>query len=300
MSLANFLSKQNIDTILDVIIDEDIFKCLTNENKNKVVETFGNNIRGFFEREKINTSSVMDMNKKYIMLILNNIKQNFSHQTNKIKIYDDPPVKELITYEEIQNERKTQFEKDLMKLQSNFTEAMSHHIPEVPKFSDDYMDKPIGEMDKIVKEMAAKRNYEMEQFNRSYNTDINNVSNWLNPTETSVKKDKFINTDKSSQENSQQIKPRIKIKKEDYVKKNVTWEDNQDPIFNKFKKMSNPAELDKIHLQIEEIETLGPLEEYEYKQETEINKNKIEFLEKEIHNLNTKLDIIIELLRKTK
>jgi hypothetical protein len=305
MNLANFLSKQNIDTILDVIIDEDIFKCLTNENKNKIVQTFGNNIKGFFEREKTNTSNVMDMNKKYIMLILNHIKQNFSQQTNnKIKIYDEPPVKELITYEEIQNERKSQFEKDFMKLQTNFTETMSQHIPEVPKFADDYSDKPIGEMDKIVKEMAAKRNYEMEQFNRSYDTDINNVSNWLSPTETSVKKDKYMNTNKPVNESanqSNQITEQgpssvLKVKKEDYSRKTVTWEDSSDEnIFNKLKKTNTPKDIYKLEIEdIIELEGDGNNDINNNE-----NKNKIEFLEKEINNLNTKLDIIIELLRKT-
>ena len=39
------------------------------------------------------------MNKKYILLILNHIKKNFSYQPNKITIHKEP-VKESITYEE--------------------------------------------------------------------------------------------------------------------------------------------------------------------------------------------------------
>ena len=87
----------------------------------------------------------MDINKKYILLILNyvntnypaknnhyekpNINQNINQSINqninqsinqsinqntinKIQIYEEVPQKELITYEEIQNDRKSQFDKD--------------------------------------------------------------------------------------------------------------------------------------------------------------------------------------------
>ena len=86
---------------------------------------------------------------------------------NKIKILDETHVKEFITAEELHNERKSQFDKDLNKRQEEFENIMAVKAPPVPNFLDKYEDKPIGEMDKIIKEMTAKRNYEVEQITKN-------------------------------------------------------------------------------------------------------------------------------------
>ena len=56
------------------------------------------NIKGFYDVERSKTNNIVDINKKYILLILNYIKKNFSQSMpNKIKISKEEPVKELIT-----------------------------------------------------------------------------------------------------------------------------------------------------------------------------------------------------------
>ena len=196
MNIGNFLQKENINMLWDVISDEDIFKFLTRDVQSKISQLFLNNINGFFETERTKTKNITDINKKYILLILNHIKKNYPYQMpNKIKILEEPikNVKELITYEEIQNDRASQFEKDLNKRQEEFTNAMTLKVPNIPEFSDNFADTPIKDMDKIIKEMTSKRNYEVEQINRSYQSDINNSSNWLTPQETSIKAEKGSN-----------------------------------------------------------------------------------------------------------
>jgi hypothetical protein len=86
---------------------------------------------------------LVDMNKKYILLILNyankQIKQNTKPEYKKIKILDEIPqkkVNELITYEDIQNDKRSQFDKDLNRRQEEFTNAMALPVPPVPKFND--------------------------------------------------------------------------------------------------------------------------------------------------------------------
>ena len=108
MNISDFLKKDNVSTLWDVISDEQIYKSLPREYQIKVSEIFINNIKGFFDAERKISSNLIEINKKYIILILNFIKTNFApKQTyNKIKIYDEVPAKELITYEEIQNEKK--------------------------------------------------------------------------------------------------------------------------------------------------------------------------------------------------
>jgi hypothetical protein len=310
MNNNQFLKKDNIKMIWDVISDEDIFKFLPRDSQSKVSDVFLNNIQGFFETEgKINTN-LIDINKKYILLVLTYIKKNFpTNVPNKIKILNEMPVKELITYEEFQNDRKTQFEKDFVKRQQEFTNAMALDIPPVPEFTDKYEEAPIIEMEKTIKEIIAKRNYEVDNFNSMYNSDTSNSSNWLKSQETSVKTEKLANQKITQQNtnNTNQIK-------------NVTWgntteiSDNifDDNIFNKLKKVNKQEdniqkpniqeyirENDNIILTIEESNRI-PIIQESIQNIEKINKNKIEILENEVKNLNNKLDIIIELLNKTK
>ena len=140
MSNSTFLSNQNVSMLWDVISDEDLFKFLSKENQNKILNIFSENLKNFFETETRNKSSLIDMNKKYILITLNIIKQNFQKQPSKIKIHEEispTSQKNLITYEEIQNEKKSQFEKDLNKRKEDFTSLLSVSVPPVPEFKTD-------------------------------------------------------------------------------------------------------------------------------------------------------------------
>lgn len=314
MNINNFLTKENVNTLWDVISDEEIFKFLSRDIQSNVGNLFSTNIKGFFETERTKTNNLIEMNKKYILLILNYIKKNHPHQPSKIKILEEPTSKELITYEELHNERKTHFEKDLQQRQQEFEDTMSIKAPPVPEFADKFTDKPIGEMDKIIKEMTSKRNYEVEQFNRNYQTDINQVTNWLKPQDTSIKSEKFVPPTKQEEQPSQtarfkylnaeeQEKPENKkvVSQTKIVyptknvsqTKNVSWGENSEvpsfvsdnndeeieDIFKKLKKVNIPEENVKITF-AENSDTI-----------------RITNLETEMKNLNSKMDTILALLR---
>ena len=266
MSILEFTDKNNITTLWDVISDEDVFKFLSKEIQNNVYQTFLNNISSFYETERSKNTNLIEQNKKYIILILNYIKNTFPEKMpNKIKILTDSNVKEMITYEDIQNYRQSQFERDLINHQDDFNKSMSIPIPEVPEFTDKYVDPPINEIDKILKEMTEKRNYEIEQINqKAANANID----WLHPIETSVKSEKFIDSE---------------------LKKNVTWGNNQEInesdfddnfILNKLKKNpSNPA------ITLTESNTINTSEQ-------------LQQFQQKLDSLSNKLDMILDLLNK--
>jgi hypothetical protein len=257
-----------------------------------VAQLFSNNVKGFFETEKTKTNNLVDINKRYIMLILNHIKKTYTQQMpNKIKILDEPPTKEFITAEELQNERKSQFDKDLNKRQEEFENIMAVKAPPAPNFLDKYDDKPIGEMDKIIKDMTAKRNYDVEQITK------NNVidDNWLKPQETSIKSEKI--TKEPQQINESRFKYlNMDNQLQSPTKKNVTWGNNIDTsdseleenLFKKLKKVKqSEIEFDSnISLTFEEINN------------NVTNEDKIKELQSEVKTLNSKLDMIINLLQK--
>ena len=298
MNINNFLHKENLNTLWDVISDEDIFKFLSRDIQSKVAELFTNNFKGFFEIEKTKTSSLVDINKKYIMLILNHIKKTYTQQMpNKIKILDETPSKEIITAEELHNERKSQFDKDLFKRQEEFENIMVVKSPPVPNFLDKYEDKPIGEMDKIIKDMTAKRNYDVEQITKNSVVD----DNWLKPQETSIKSEKMTKEPQQIKESQQINESRFKYlnmdnQQQSPTKKIVTWGNNtetsdseiEENLFKKLKRIKQPEiEFENnISLSFEEINN------------NVNNSDKIRELQSEVKTLNSKLDMIIELLKK--
>ena len=263
------------------------------DSQSKTSQVFLNNIKGFFETERTKTTRLVDMNKKYIMLILNHIRQHFVQQMpNKIKISTDSPVKELITYEEIQTDRQSQFEKDLTYRQDEFSRAMKPPVPQAPNFTDNLEEQPIAEMDKLLKEMTAKRNYEVEEINRTYTSDINQSSNWLKAQETSVKSEK--NPTATTTTNA--TRTALPDNNADLLgKKNVTWGVNQEidgteldandveletNIFKKLKRVA-PATQNNIQLLIQDESTDA----------------RIANIESQVASLNSKMDTIIQLLR---
>ena len=68
MATNTFLNKDNIKMLWDVISDEDIFKYLKPDSQERISQMFVNNLRGFYETEKVKTNNVVDINKKYILL----------------------------------------------------------------------------------------------------------------------------------------------------------------------------------------------------------------------------------------
>jgi hypothetical protein len=320
-----FLKKQNIETLWDVISEEEIFKFLSRDIQAKISDMFISNIKGFFEVERNKTNNLVDINKKYILLILNYIKNTFPQNLpNKIKIFNEEPVsKELITYEEIQNEKKSQFEKELSKVQEEFTNSMSLPVPEKPDFADKYSDSPISEMDKMIKEITAKRNYDVEQINRNYQTNINQADNWLKSQETSVKAEKLNPDFKSVTTTSFQSDLNTKFKYLDFnegdlndtindnyvvqkdTKKNVSWGENEQ-IHNK--EENNDNEFRDVE-EIENLETslFNKLKKVTSNTSQNIHlsieeplslEDRIKKIETIVESYNTKFDLLFNLLKK--
>ena len=188
MSINDFLTKGNVDLLWEVIIDDELFKNKPKELINQIGNMFAQNLRGFNESEKNNSNNLINMNKKFIELILNRSYSIINFNKNPV-----PPQKqkELITSTDLLSDRMSQFEKELSQKQSEFTTAMSLPVPPVPKFSDNNLDGPMGEMDLAIKKALEQRNYDIEQLNKTLSK-TNQDSSWLKSQETSVKSEKLM------------------------------------------------------------------------------------------------------------
>ena len=333
MNTTSFLNNENVKVLWDVVIDEDIIKRQSREFHENILNLFRSNLKGFYDVESQKTTNLVDMNKKYILLILNHankqIKQNVKPEYRKIKILDELPqkkVNELITYEEIHNDKRTQFDKDLNRRQEEFSNSMALQVPPVPKFSDNLEDGPISEIDKAIKELTSQRNYDVEQISRSNNNNLSsNTDNWLKPQETSVKNDKLtpqqplqngnINGNNSrlkylkiDNENVENQVISLEREKQMSPKKNVTWDlkpynysaDVKDDLLNEVSNevrltMEEISENDNDNLNEEDANIFKLLKKVPLVKDT--NYNKIEILQAEVKTLNSKLDLILELLK---
>ena len=332
MNTTNFLNNENVKVLWDVVIDEDIIKRQSREFHENILNLFRSNLKGFYDVESQKTTNLIDMNKKYILLILNyankqiaQIAQNVKPEYRKIKILDELPqkkVNELITYEEIQNDKRSQFEKDLNRRQEDFSNSMALPVPPVPKFSDNLEDGPISEIEKAIKELTSQRNYDVEQINKSNNNSLNsNTDNWLKPQETSVKNDKLtpqqpiqngnINGNNSrlkylkiDNENVENQVISLEREKQISPKKNVTWDlkpynyssDVKDELLNEVRlTMEEISEPDNDNINDEDANIFKLLKKVPLVKDT--NDNKIAVLQADVKTLNSKLDLILELLK---
>jgi len=259
----DFLNKENVDLIWEVILDAQVFD--TNEHKQNIQDVhdlFIEQIRLFNQREKKNPSSqtqtLIEMNKKFITGFLEKI----NYTTN------DSSSSSVVTSQEIHNERKTAFEKELSKKRTEFDHAMNVTVPEPPNFKDNLTDQPIGgNMEMLIAQTLAQRNLELEKIHIENKNGINpdQLKQFLNPQETSIKNEKHIQaTSTNSFTGGREIKyiqigepvdepldnqiidlnhppeKRISWAKENHVyefKKNVDY-DNDANIFSKLKKVS--------------------------------------------------------------
>jgi len=286
MNYSNFISKENISTLWEVISDEDVFKFLSKDKQNNIYEIFIDNIKGFFDVEKKNINNLIDMNKKYIVLIIYYINKNYPTQLNKIKILENPNLKEeneLITYEEIQNDKKSKFELDLIKKEEEFMEAITLKVPPVPNFTDNFVDEPIDEMEQKIKEMTEKRKYDIEIINRNYEKN-NNQLNFLQSQETSIKNEKFKH-------------------KENILTKNVSWGINEEFEINSTNEILKETDeitnetFKKTDENINEINLFSKLKKIKVDNQN-TQEDRIKNIEENITELNKKVDIIIDLFYK--
>ena len=82
MSTNNFFSSENINLLLEVLKEEEILKNQSQNVLGQIIKIFKNNLKGFYETEKNKCINLVDINKKYILLILNYVNTNYQAKNN--------------------------------------------------------------------------------------------------------------------------------------------------------------------------------------------------------------------------
>jgi hypothetical protein len=160
-----FYMNNNAQTIWEVLNEE-------YPNLQITKEQFIHKMSEFNEKEKnikiAGLKTLFYMNSKFLNTFKQPIQQPIQSSNIKLNIQDqilpNHDVKELITVEELQNDRMTQFEKDMSRKQSEFKDMMSTFIPDLPIF-EDKKDEPIGsEMEQLIADTMKQRQFDIERI----------------------------------------------------------------------------------------------------------------------------------------
>jgi len=118
-----FLTDENKQMLWDIITDEDIFKNLSKDVDvvQYLEETFHGNIKGFYDIEKGKSNNLLDLNKKYIVLILNYVKD----------IYNLNKTKQPVTSNKTPNKDKsyTTVDKSYTMVDKSYTPVDKSYTP---------------------------------------------------------------------------------------------------------------------------------------------------------------------------
>jgi len=171
----NFLSNENI-TLLWKIISQT--NKVSREQLITSMNDFYKQSNSLKSLNSLNKDQLINMNKSYISYFkeLNkkvnngNMYTNVDPYTNSNTYNNDLFVP--ITFEEIQNKKREQFNDELTKKQKEFSSFNQVSIPPPLKFNED-LDKPIGEMEELIAKTIAERTLDIEKIHKNINENVN-------------------------------------------------------------------------------------------------------------------------------
>uniref|UniRef100_A0A6C0E5Y1 Uncharacterized protein n=1 Tax=viral metagenome TaxID=1070528 RepID=A0A6C0E5Y1_9ZZZZ len=170
-----FLSKQNVNLLWEVLLDEPNIRHISPEEKTNLYVLFSNHLAIFSENSNPNSNTDLTyLNKTFlgqmIRMIRSNINVNTSTNKNAYKV------------EDIQAHRQQQFEAQLAEKRNDFEASMTLVKPPVPNFTEKIEDEKIKGMDELIAKTVAQRNFDISQIS------MNPVNTkWLQPQQTSTK-----------------------------------------------------------------------------------------------------------------
>lgn len=193
---------ENVELLWEIIMEEDIVKVIPRNRINEFRQFYIGQVKQYYEHVIGRNSNIplVKLNQEFIKSFIQRIQPAPPQQQQQ-----QTPVKnkQLYTAEEIQTDKRNQFDSELTRKQNEFKNAMTVPIPEVPKFGDQ-LDKPIGSaMDELIAKTLAERNYDVQMIQKQNASGVANVERFLKSQETSVKASKPGYNTVSSQSQNQ-------------------------------------------------------------------------------------------------
>jgi hypothetical protein len=177
-----FITSENVELLWEIIMEEDIVKVIPKNRVNEFRQFYIGQVKQYYELVSVSNLPLVRMNQEFISGFMKKLQPIPPQQQQS-----QPKTKELYTAEEIQTDKRSQFESELTRKQNEFKNAMTVPVPEIPKFGDQ-LDKPIGSaMDNLIAKTLAERNYDMQMIQKQNANGVAGVEVFLKSQETSVK-----------------------------------------------------------------------------------------------------------------
>ena len=240
-NVSKFLTKQNLKLLWEVLLDE-----LRIDPTNKAVvanirTVFESNINPFTKNTSVNSNvQLVNLNKQFlsqVVIAVNRLFPNLGQEKDfkRIQISSEE-VMSPYKIEDIHEARKDDFENQLKIKRSEFENSINLQKPKEMDFTEKIDDGKIKEMDTLIAETIARRNFDIEQINKVTNLNVEDPENWLNPQKIT----KNTNTNTNINEKKEEVKEvkekndlnfysKLKLKQIEpkiNTKKNVTWDDD--------------------------------------------------------------------------
>ena len=307
MTIEEFKSDENIGILWEIILDVNNGKS---QNVDNIKLDFLFKIGKFVEimiAQKNEKMDCLSLNKVFITNYVGSIEgQNGPTRSNTIQqvptkqFPKNQPEPELITFEEIQNSKRSTFEKELKLKQRDFENSMANPVPDVPNFKIGELDKPISEMDELIARTLAQRNYEIDQIHHQH-MNPQEAEKWLHPQETSVKSEKLPIR-------AAPPKPVNKVKENEIIDKHVSWGENltfdiqeiqpkDQEIQPKDQEINNSSELPNIFSKLKMVPKVQSSQN-QNQNATETDSAKIQKLQDDVVKINHKIDNMMAILEK--
>lgn len=239
-NVSKFINKQNLNLLWDVLLDE-----LRIDPTNKTVLTnirtvFESNIHPFTKNNGVNNNvNLVNLNKQFlsqVVIAVNRLFPNLGREQDfkRIQISNEE-VMNPYKIEDIHEARKDDFENQLKIKRSEFENSINLQKPKELDFTEKIDDGKIKEMDALIAETVARRNFDIEQINKVTNLNVEDPENWLNPqkitkntTINTIEKNQDLrgNKDQQSEQNFYSKLKQINTNTNTNLKKNVTWDDD--------------------------------------------------------------------------
>jgi len=304
-----FSNKQNLGLLWDVLLDELNIKGNVKNASNAtyisgVQAVFQSNIAPFISKINKN-ASLMESNKiflKQVLTAVNRLFPNVKQQTTRINIGDED-VNNPYKVEDIHSARQISFEKQVKEKQEDFESFASLKKPKELDFSEKVNENRITEMQTLIAETIAKRNFEIEQYQPA--TDADSAESWLQPVKTSVKdiniqnnKNNNNNNNSNSNSNNERKLKYMDAESNTTSLKKVSWNDNNQnqniSLDIDELKPSNANTINATNANIfNKLKKINNISELELKKETEYTVE-INKLTNQIEMLNHKLDTLVD------
>lgn len=184
--MTQFVSNDNFKILVDVLLDEPAIKISSPQIKQEVVNIVKANMKPFYDKEKSlnQTISLVELNKTFLTGVLTHI-----NKTNMLQSRHSQQQHQQQVYkaEDISKQRQSTLEMQMTQKKAEFDAYMNPVKPKEVNFADTSKEEKIKEMDQLIAQTLAQRNYDIDKLQQ--NNYITNEQ-WLKPMETSLKKEK--------------------------------------------------------------------------------------------------------------